>query len=536
MIKIVVADDEEKVCLLICSLIDWQSLDMEIVGVAHNGIEALSLVQQFSPDILITDIRMPGCDGIELIRRVKEMDSNLEIIIISGYRYFEYAQNAVKNGVKDYLLKPIKKEDLLRALNESAVKYRMRLEQLSNQERREMRQQNDANKLRSNFFTDVLFTKEIPVGSAADINEVYHYAFREGQFQIVIVKLDCGYDIKYDGSIKILRDKMVQIMNDFLKEDCLDYGLYSEDCRVTAILNYKEEDKKQIRKCLKNVLDELSIQKNIFQYSQFTIGLGNAVEGPDLLRESLDTARRAVDARLIQGTQKLIEQVEPAASGTITGTLLSQLDTSVDAALLGLNKDDVLHAIDVLLANTQAEPTLDGRSIYQIVIEAFSTYILLIRNHQFEFEDQTEVYDIFCRYAQRCGSADELFGYLRKTVGESLDTIIEDKKQADTRPIRLAKQYIQANYMNPITLEIVGREAGFSTTYFSSLFKKETGRNFLEYLSQIRMEKAKELLKDTNLSIAMVCEKVGYSDLKHFTKSFRTATGVKPNEYRKLYS
>jgi len=90
--------------------------------------------------------------------------------------------------------------------------------------------------------------------------------------------------------------------------------------------------------------------------------------------------------------------------------------------------------------------------------------------------------------------------------------------------------------MKPITLEIVGREAGFSTTYFSSLFKKETGRNFLEYLSQIRMEKAKELLKDTNLSIAMVCEKVGYSDLKHFTKSFRTATGIKPNEYRKLYS
>jgi two-component system response regulator YesN len=91
MIKIVVADDEEKVCLLICSLIDWKSLDMEIVGVAHNGIEALQMVQQFNPDILITDIRMPGCDGIELIRRAKELDCNLEIIIISGYRYFEYA-------------------------------------------------------------------------------------------------------------------------------------------------------------------------------------------------------------------------------------------------------------------------------------------------------------------------------------------------------------------------------------------------------------------------------------------------------------
>lgn len=536
MIKIVVADDEEKVCLLICSLIDWQSLDMEIVGVAHNGIEALQMVQQFNPDILITDIRMPGCDGIELIRRAKELDCNLEIIIISGYRYFEYAQNAVKNGVKDYLLKPIKKDDLLRALNESAVKYRMRLEQLSNEERQKMRRQNDANKLRSNFFSDILFVKEIPIGSIAEINEVYHYRFREGLFQIVIAKLDCGYDAKYDGSIKILRDKMVQIMNDLLKEDCIDIGLYLEDCKVVGILNYREEDRKQIRKCLKTVLDELSIQKNIFQYSQFTLGLGSAVGQPEQLRESIEQARLAVDARLIQGTQTLIEKVEPSTAGAAVGTLLSQLDTAMDTALIGLNRDDVQSAVDVLYANMKAEPSIDGRSIYQIVTEAFSMYILLLRNHQFELEDQTEAYTNFCKYAQRCASAQDLFQYLKSCIGESLDSIIDNKKQADTKPIRMAKQYIQENYMKPITLEIVGREAGFSTTYFSSLFKKETGRNFLEYLSQVRMDKAKELLKDTNLSIAMVCENVGYSDLKHFTKSFRTSTGIKPNEYRKLYS
>ncbi len=117
MIKVVIADDEENVCQLIRGLIDWKSLDMEIVGVAHNGVEALELIKTLSPDLMITDIRMPGYDGLEMIQRAKMIKDNLDFIIISGYRHFEYAQNAIKYGVSDYLLKPIKKEDFLIALN-----------------------------------------------------------------------------------------------------------------------------------------------------------------------------------------------------------------------------------------------------------------------------------------------------------------------------------------------------------------------------------------------------------------------------------
>ncbi|NLM13225.1 MAG: response regulator, partial [Epulopiscium sp.] len=112
MIRVVVADDEEKVYQLICSLIDWKALDMEIVGVAHNSIEALELIQSLHPDIMITDIRMPGYDGLELINRGKQIKNGIEFIIISGYNHFEYAQTAIKYGVSDYLLKPIKKNGL----------------------------------------------------------------------------------------------------------------------------------------------------------------------------------------------------------------------------------------------------------------------------------------------------------------------------------------------------------------------------------------------------------------------------------------
>ncbi|EOR26989.1 two component AraC family transcriptional regulator, partial [Clostridium sartagoforme AAU1] len=119
---------------------------------------------------------------------------------------------------------------------------------------------------------------------------------------------------------------------------------------------------------------------------------------------------------------------------------------------------------------------------------------------------------------------------------KSLDKIIEDKRQADTKPIRVAKEYIKQNYMKQISLEEVSSFVGFNSSYFSHLFKKESGKNFLEYLSETRMNKAKEFLKESNLSISVICERVGYCDIKHFTKSFKKIAGIKPNEYRKLYS
>lgn len=121
MIKVVVADDEVKVCQLICNLVDWSTFDMEIVAVAHNGEEALEMVRQHEPDLLVTDIRMPGCDGLEMIARAKQLREDLDFVIISGYRHFEYAQSAIKYGVSDYLLKPIQKEELCSTLEKCAA-------------------------------------------------------------------------------------------------------------------------------------------------------------------------------------------------------------------------------------------------------------------------------------------------------------------------------------------------------------------------------------------------------------------------------
>ena len=117
MIKVLIADDEKKICRLIEMLCDWESLGMEIIGYVHNGPEAIEMISEKKPDILIVDIRMPGCDGIEVIRRAREMNLSMEVIIISGYADFAYAKAAITQGVSAYLLKPIKQNELEEAVS-----------------------------------------------------------------------------------------------------------------------------------------------------------------------------------------------------------------------------------------------------------------------------------------------------------------------------------------------------------------------------------------------------------------------------------
>jgi len=538
MIKVTIADDEENVCQLIRGLIDWQSLDMEIVGVAHNGVEALELIKEHSPDLMISDIRMPGYDGLEMIRRAKMIDENLDFIIISGYRHFEYAQNAIKYGVSDYLLKPIKKEDFMVALTKMREKYMQRTEQQSNEERLKTRLKSDVDKLRENVFTERLLKKGMTTQDLTleEINQKDHFLFQSGLFQVCAVKIDCGFEDQYNSAIKILEEKIVQILNSLLKEQCFDMGIYLYDSVTYCILNYDVNNKKGIRRQMKAVFDELMVQKVAFEQLEFTIGAGTVVDDIKQLKDSFRVARYAIGQRLLLGAGRFIEDCAIHTQTQKENILLAELNKTLGTALEVLDRDAVLKCIAGLKQQIKTENDLSGQEILSLVNHVCEMYLTHLRNNQIQIQYGAEFYEKFCIHANRCSSIDQLFEYLSVMVGESLDVIIEDKKQADTKPIRLAKQYIQQNYMKPISLEEVSGIVGFNATYFSTLFKKENGSNFVDYLSEIRMNKVKDLLRETNLSIAAICEQVGYNDLKHFTKSFKKTTGINPNEYRKLYS
>lgn len=538
MIKVVIADDEVKVCQLICNLVDWQSVDMEIVGVAYNGVEALELVETLQPDLVITDIRMPGYDGLEMIKRGKQIKEDIDFIIISGYSHFEYAQSAIKYGVSDYLLKPINKNELLDTLDKIRQKHRQKAKQLSNEEQLRIRLQSDINKLRSGFFTEILLRKSVKKENIDidKLNEDYHFKFEPGYFQVFIVKVDCEYKDIYESGIKKLQEKIAKILRGLLKHECFDIEIYFQNSRVYCILNYGINNKKIIRKILKVCLDEILMQKNIFDRTEFTIGLGIAVEDIKQLSDSLKTAEWAIYQRLIDGTGKLLKSTEIHKTSENRDALMANLTKSMEKPLEVLNSKDVIAAIDSLKERVLNQSNISGQEIFYLVVDACKIYIMLFRKYQFNIDNAECFYNTFYLNADLCGSVSGLFAYLSKVISESMGIIIEDKKQADRKPICIAKQYIQQNYMKPITLKNVSSFVGFNDSYFCYLFKKESGKNFLEYLSEVRMNKAKELLKETNLCISNICEMVGYTDLKYFRKNFKRYTGLRPNEYRKLYA
>ena len=154
-------------------------------------------------------------------------------------------------------------------------------------------------------------------------------------------------------------------------------------------------------------------------------------------------------------------------------------------------------------------------------------------NGRFNLWNDMENYNLG---ADNCASAQELFDYLIRKIAASYDMAARLKRQDENRPVRVAKQYISEHYATALTLEEVSAVAGLSPAYLATVFKKDTGMTFLEYVSKVRMDMAKQLLKETSCTVADICEKVGYSDVRYFTKTFTKYSGLKPNEYRKLYS
>ena len=185
MWKVIIADDEKLICKLVQTLVDWNSLGMEIVGTAENGLEALALIEEKSPNILITDIRMPGCNGLELIKQAREIQPDIEIVIISGYAHFEYAQTAIAYGVGNYILKPIKQAELTETLQK--IVKRLEVSYKNNLSGSLPNAQNDLKKLRENLLKDILNGK---TGFTADrMEKDYYFKLQEGVLQPFLFKI-----------------------------------------------------------------------------------------------------------------------------------------------------------------------------------------------------------------------------------------------------------------------------------------------------------------------------------------------------------
>lgn len=527
MLKLVLVDDERRVCSLLRHLLNWEDLGIQIVGEAWDGLSALTLIQEKQPDIVITDIRMPGMNGLELVRQIHEQSPAIRIILLSGHRQFEYAQSAIKYGVEQYLLKPIVKEEVLD--NILAIKARIEEENQSQAERVALENtlQRNADQLRQHLIHTLVAEGPAPLAgqSLDEINEAFATRFTQGYFRAIELKADSiGY---FDAEqMNIALGTILHIVHKRLDAVCVDSLWKKGESSLYGLVNYTEEETARHRAA--ELLSET--QSKLFEYCHITIGLSERQDHPD--KASFAQAHKAVLQRIALGHTKVI-QYGVANFKSIP----LELDMARDKILSKIELGDQQVILDVL-DKFQSKTTDRNADPVEIIEGLVDFYGLISKGLKKQYiisgilPPQRDVRGLL----ENTKSKRELFGTMEKLVNDEFIQYNELKAQDSNQSVRTVKQFVHERYADNITLQDVAAVVHMNSSYLSSLFKKETGMNFNEYLTRHRIQMAKEFLMEPGLSVAEVGQRVGYEDFKYFSKVFKKVMGMNPTEYRKFYS
>jgi len=525
MLKVIIADDEERVCRLVQMIVDWDALGMEVIGTAANGLEALELVESLKPDILITDIRMPGCDGLELIEKAKAISPHLQIALISGYAQFEYAQAAINFGVGGYILKPIKKDIITATLKKLGKICLERVEMTTASERLIQNSNKSSELLRGRLVEDLL-SRRIHEPSCELLESEYGFIAASGLLQVFIIKIDCSFILFRDPSMIIIKKKVEEIFESVAAPLCETSVFQISLSAGYGILNYAIEKQAKVRRALREYLNQLEAHQ--FGGVEFSLAIGKAVDRSGMLPVSMQDAQVAIAERLVEGTGRLLEvgltDPQPGLRKLVEKYIRAA--ERVADMLSEEEADGVIRELSDEIKTTG----LRGYVLLDLVMTVGKMFALRLRMD----EDAALLRD-FEERCELCSSVGRLLECLRSFLNEQIKSVRDRFESEAIRPIRIAKNYVMQHFNEPITLEDICAAAGFSVSYFSKLFKKESGEGFSKYLSRVRIDRAKELLRETNLPVAEVCERVGYSDIKHFTATFKKMTSLNPGQYRKLY-
>lgn len=525
MLRAVIVDDEKYICILIRNLVQWEELGIEVIGEAADGKCAYELIRNERPDIVITDIRMPGMDGLELIRKLRMEGIYSAFILISGHKHFEYAHTAIQYGVENYLLKPINQEELTNNLISIRDKLLEKTANQIQQTRLRCQLEQSTEKVHQQFMNKLVNGTDLFSGQTLEqINEEYFLNMKPGYFVVTLWKPDPKQKLD-SAQMSVVIKRLEDLMNRMLPGYCEEYQVMSLTGKILCFLNYKD------RNIIKKAIQELAekAKSMLFEFCNITIGVSR--EQTDFLKLDPHEAFQAVQYRLALGYGRYIN-VEDCSLAS-TPLLTPEFIVSLEEALEVMDQDKVKALIEQLqnracsCSMNPCDLIKGAKELIDILEEALEK-LYPEGEHSFSRED-------YVNGLEDAKTRRELFDMVKLIYCREMETYSNLAQAKETRYIRMSKQYISQHYSENITLEDIADLVFMNPVYFSVLFKKEEGINFSDYLLQYRMNKAKQLLKDYNISINEVAGRVGYKDSKYFSKQFNKVVGIKPSEYRKLY-
>lgn len=535
-IKVFLVEDEMVIRRGIKNSIDWEKEGYIFCGEASDGELAYPMIIKEKPDILITDIRMPFMDGLELCKLVKKELPNIKILILSGYDEFDYAKEAIRLGVTEYLLKPISSGKLLEALNGVSESIRREKEDkdLVRKYMEEMRENTEHEKQK---FFEQMIAGNLSMADALETGKKYEMSLSAGMYNLLLFRFTLGEENRKSGELLGEAEYAIEKLTERL-EYVFEFQRGVEGWAFLLMADNEEQMSERVKELSKD-LEE--IMKNYSTIAYFG-GIGQPVARLRELEESFREAERALAARFTMELNRIIsvddirmaqnvdtlDDIEITSFGEIEKTR-----TMLEKFLNNGAEDEIDEFVDVYI-NELPEENLKSVLMRQYII--MDAYIVMmsfcekIEGIEGEMQAQSEELKNSMKTIQ---TLEEIKNYIRMLLKKIIgvrDTI-SGRRYSDI--IEIAKDQIRKTYMSDeISLNTVAAEVGMSPSYFSSIFSKEMGKTFVEYLTEIRMDRAKELLMCSSMKTSEIGYEVGYKDPHYFSYIFKKTQNCTPKEFR----
>lgn len=532
MYRVLLADDEPMILEGMQRLIRWEELGLEIGGLAENGEAALAMLRRERFDILITDIRMPGMDGLSLLREARVARQELRAIVLSGYDDFAYVKEAARLGIENYLLKPVNEEELLSTLL-------LTVGRLDAEARERVRTTQDSTIIRDNLLLrwvtgaislqelamrlDVLGIEDLDARYAASVihlPEAAHADLRETA-SLCRRTLD-GVGVFVFPS---LQRELVLLFRDreaFERQRAME-GEAADGERIRA--RDRERLLAHAERCVARI--------RAIEGREAIALVGGTKDGPEGVAASFAEAQQMREYALLSRDATVLGFDEMNAR-------MARLDVEFHVdypALRQLVRDRSVEGIcgfaDAVFARLAKTPGVSPAFIRSVAMRIglfVTSTASMLRSGAQDFCDEM---DVLFAEAWRTTTIDELKGWIRNVADAAVSLLREEEKSLSPA-IRQVLHYIETQHHRDVALKSIAHDLNMNAIYLGQLFKNETGQMFSTYVNNLRIEKAKQMLLGTKLSVVEVGQKVGYASNNHFHTVFRKATGSSPTEFRRL--
>lgn len=531
MYKLLLVDDEDIIRSGLKLILEKELNGLLQILEASNGRDAINKINEYKPEIVITDVRMPHLDGLGLIKRIsKDKTHNPIFIILSGYDDFYYAKQAIEYGVKDYLLKPVVKIEIIKLLTDIIDELDINTKDQETELLKKGQIEEEIEYIKGKYFNELIKNKNIDKDailkrlSTLGVNLNYNF------FTIMIVEYRRVNSINIENLFDNERNNIKNAVIDGI-QNIIQNSYYFSDSKMRMVFLLCENDNffgsMESKRIYEKIYESGSRDFDI----EFFMAVGSKAQGILNIPESYLNALEVLNYKAIKGSCYLVfEKKMKFKNIEIPFLAASLVKITTKTELCKYN--EIVDLIDQMFLQLD----LEKASISKLIsfYNEFTKYIYnYFTNIGLDFSLVFEQNENFFKDINFFWSLEHIQIYIKKCLFKICDIITSLKSIGhERRVIDQIVSYLKLNFDKDINLNTIADVFNKNNCYLSVLFKKEIGINFNDYLTSLRIEKAKELLMQDDLNIQELSLKVGYPNSKHFSSVFKSVTGVSPKQYR----